>query len=112
MKLVLKYTTTDECTFSCDNTVPFYYESAEQFLFDLELACENYTADLNKALDWKTKPRFAFSNVRATFRPVGFGDALDLSYFVESDGSFNAPQVFSVFEWFEKYAGTPELTGA
>ena len=40
MKLVVLYTSGDDCTYSCDNVIPVEYESPEKFIVDFQEALE------------------------------------------------------------------------
>lgn len=42
MRFVLKYTISDGCTFSCEETLPVEYTSKDAFLTDLEKAAFKY----------------------------------------------------------------------
>ena len=47
-RLILKYVSTDYCTYSFDVVLPFTYESKDKALFDLELALDEYIKTLSQ----------------------------------------------------------------
>lgn len=64
-KLVIQYNVGDDCTYSCDVTIPLIYESKDKALFDLELLIEQHFKDLEKNNDdvakWEDR-RIVLSN--------------------------------------------------
>jgi hypothetical protein len=85
MKCVMFYTEGDGCTYSCDASLPFEYESAEVAIVDFERLCTE--AHTNAA----SRGKFTFAGMEfytGTFRSHG----LDRFYF---------PEFFTLDEWFE-----------
>ena len=78
MRLVIKYSVGDGCTFSCTVTTPVIYESAEAFAVEFEEAC--------KANRGKYQMRFAHLD----FEPANF--LCNDEYF--------GPDIMTVDEWF------------
>lgn len=86
MQLVIKYTVSDGCTYSCDVTQPVLYESAEAFIVDFENFChENRIYDILK-------------------QPVFAGIKWCPDEFFEND-IYYSPDILTVDEWFKNYAG-------
>jgi len=79
IRLVIEYTVSDGCTFSCTNTVPLMYESGEAFLVDFEEWCLNHK--LQSGND-------SFS-----------GQDFYAGYFFEN-GTYCPPAVYTVDDWF------------
>lgn len=81
MKLVITWSDSDGCTYSCDITECVEYESEEQFLVDFD--------------SWKEK------NAGQSFMwGQGFAGTT-----IQPDTEF---EVFELEEWFEKHKATPQ----
>lgn len=87
MRLVLEYHVGDGCTYSCTNTLPFEYESAEAALVDLEDAVLKRVAGVGPG-NWSDVIQFA-------------GHSLEAGDFMEN-GKFWPPQIMTIDEWFEQ----------
>lgn len=80
MKIVMVYTYTDGCTYSCQNTIPIEYDSPEAALCDfIEKA---YSDNFNI-----------------------FGIDFYKYDFIEGD-EFYPPEFYSLEEWFDKFKST------
>lgn len=101
MRLILEYENSDGYTFSCTNTIPVVYESAEKFLVDLmDLAL--------KAIEAKGDGEFKIAG--HTFSGAHFyhyvnAEDLDhrhLKYVMISSDHYLPvnPSVYTVDEWF------------
>lgn len=77
-RLVMCFTVGDGCTYSCDETIPFEYESAEAAIVDFE--------DLIKRSQHEREVTFAGH----TFWPYNFFE----------NGVFYGPSIYTVDEWF------------
>jgi hypothetical protein len=82
MRLVIEYTDSDGCTYSCTMTKPVLYASAEAFAVDFEAWCR-----ANKAV----------CSFDLKFAGQGFSPS---SFFHE--GVYYGPDVLTVDEWFAK----------
>ena len=85
MKLVLEYQQSDGCTYSCTNTLPIEYESAEGLSVDIEAAMRKAHADCKGDI---------------TFA----GHVLDVgSFFYHTDAGlqYDEPRIFTIDEWFK-----------
>lgn len=91
MRLILKYTAGDGCTYSADITTPVVYDSGEALLVDFEREC--WTA-------YKAREHsFTFA-----------GEGYAVSNFIFDQSSFDrrekpeycGPDVFTVEEWFKE----------
>lgn len=96
-RLVVTVQITDDCTYSCDDVIPFEYESAEAFLVNLETAIKAAVAKVDaKKMMW----------VNGEF--VAGGKTFDINSFVyhvaEQKSYFEIvlPDVFTLDEWFEE----------
>lgn len=78
VRLVMCYGIGDGCTYSCDETIPFEYESAEAAIVDFE--------DLIKQNQHASEVQFAGH----TFYPYHFFE----------NGTFYGPSIYTVDEWF------------
>jgi hypothetical protein len=90
MRLVIKWSHGDECTYSCDETEPVEYSSAEAFIVDFESAIESaVAANLGEFMfancTWWTDD-FQYRMYDAKNRYKGQGIVL--------------PSVLTVDEWF------------
>ena len=88
MKLVLFFTTGNDCTWSADQVLPFEADSAEQAIVDFEKTCKE-----------------AFNSNNDDF--IFYG--LDLNYsdfyfysYNESKNVFSMPNIYTLDEWFEQ----------
>jgi hypothetical protein len=81
MRLVIVYTESDGCTYSCENVVPIVYVSGEDFLVDFEKAA---------LANQKIFDAFTFA-----------GQEWWAGVFFES-GVYYAPSVYTVDEWFSE----------
>lgn len=81
MRLVVIYYEGDGYTYSCQNTVPVVYESAEAFAVDLEEACKK--AQESQASDFQLANQEWYTRC-----------------FFEDDKYF-APEILTVDEWFD-----------
>lgn len=79
MRLVIKHSVTDNCTYWCERVVPVNYESAEAFMVDFEEACQN---NINA-------PDFKFAS-----------ETWDSYHFFEN-GKYYGPEILTVDEWFK-----------
>lgn len=127
MRLVVSYVKSDECTYSCDVIKPVSYESAEKLLVDLEAVVNRFLAD-NAAHDagWaEFYEKFGTVNwgitqdeanayianrkeYRDRYPPIDpnaysltAGSILWIDDFIYN-GKFEAPQIYTVDEWFAK----------
>jgi hypothetical protein len=112
MRLIIEYDVTDGCTFSCTNTFPLEYESAEQLLVDIEHNVAEYViwnAQREKEFDFvigdadfATKYVELVKKYPYTSPTMQIKDRiLWLSHFLE-DGVFVPPYIYTVDEWFSK----------
>jgi hypothetical protein len=76
MRLILEYSDSDGCTYSCTVTLPVVYESGEALLVDFEKLCEGNKGD------------FMFAGME--FQSHTFFE----------EGVYYAPTVYTVDEWF------------
>ena len=123
MRLIVQYVEGDGCTYSCENSIPFEYESAEKLLLDLEeLASSTIRHDASRITAWATfqekwarKPiadskfqqwrkdydavseQFPLSSDGRTI--VSGSSTLFIEHFIE-DGKFYPPNIYTVDEWF------------
>jgi hypothetical protein len=81
MRLVLEYTIGDGCTYHCDETIPFVYDSAEQAYVDFEEAAQ-------KAF---------LSHSTFTFG----GRTINSTHFFDDDGNYYPPEMYTIDEWFK-----------
>lgn len=86
MRLVLKYTVGDGCTYHCDVVLPVEYESGEALLVDFEDAAQK-ARKANRS--W----------YMAEFTLAGHEFLAD-SFF--EDGVYCPPEVLTVDEWFNQ----------
>lgn len=82
-KLILQYQVSDDCTFSVTETVPFYGESVEAALFDLEILWE--------------KPR---KDSMGFAKPFNFAGVEFYKSDFTCDGEFHPPRIMTVEDWF------------
>ncbi len=89
MKLILEYQESDGCTYSCTNTHPIEYESAEALSVALEKA-------MRKGLDERVgEVQFAGFN----FYPPRF-------FYVDTSTKamvYDEPHIWTIDEWFDHY---------
>jgi len=82
MRLVIKYTAGDGCSWSCDVVLPVEYESAEQLYVDFEAAARAaYAANV-----------YAFVVANREFETDCFFDR----------GTYLLPKILTVDEWFQQ----------
>jgi hypothetical protein len=87
MRLVIKYTAGDGCTWWCDDVSPVEYESAEQLYVDFETAARaSYAAKV-----------YVFVVADREF---------ETGYFFLEDGTYNPPEILTVDEWFARSSPT------
>lgn len=109
MKLVVMYESTDGYTYSCINTIPMEYESAEALLVDLEQKANEYIADMKAYSLIGAKCKTIQEKVEAyTNTPYPIGNkymvgGLMATPFVYED-KFVAPQIYTVDEWFSAWS--------
>jgi hypothetical protein len=83
MRLVIKYTAGDGCSWSCEDVLPVEYESAEQLYVDFEAAARAaYAANV-----------YAFVVANREFHT---------DYFFYGAGTYNPPEILTVDEWFQQ----------
>lgn len=94
MRLIIKYQISDGCTYSCDETIPVEYESAEAFAVEFEEACKAARVE------------------GACLKELHFaGHSWDCACFFYSSGNkytldtYSPPEILTVDEWFERYGG-------
>lgn len=126
MRLIVEYTESDECTYSCTVTLPVNAESKEQLYLDICAIADKYTAD-NKAREeaWDAL-RKKYGNADAIKRaslqmeyysareevsekyphwePIYTSgeSVLHLDSCFSRDGKFYPPNIYTVDEWFEQ----------
>jgi hypothetical protein len=83
MRLVIKYTAGDGCSWSCEDVLPVEYESAEQLYVDFEAAAR-------AAKEIKV---YAFVVANREFHT---------DYFFYGAGTYNPPEILTVDEWFQQ----------
>lgn len=86
MRLVIVYHMGDGCTYSCTETVPVEYESAEAFAVDFEKVAmdtyntgANYGAFMFAGHEWYTENH---------------------AYYDNGENVYDAPTILTVDEWF------------
>lgn len=119
MRLIVSYTDTDGYTYSCQNTVPVEYESAEQLLLDISLWVSLYLEQCQQrhaawaAFDkkwrgkatvkdeyWEEHSKISDSfSINAPIMKIG-GAELYLNHFIENE-KFYPPCIQTVDEWFK-----------
>ena len=86
MRLVIEFHIGDGCTFSCTETVPLWYESAEAFAVDFEKATlDSYNSGANCG-DFVFARREWCSN--------------NHGYHANGKFVYDAPDIYTVDEWF------------
>ena len=83
-RLIIEWVDSDGCTYSCTNTLPVLYESAEAFVVEFEAWCK-LTASANSV---RRDTTFA-------------GQDFEAYHFFEN-GAYVPPRVFTVDEWFQE----------
>lgn len=125
MRLIVEYTDSDECTYSCTITVPVNAESKDVLLAELRDIAERrieYGRERQKAwdeynkkyqnTDFKRKPSLQMELYRereelAEKFPwtdptyVSGETTINLSHCIWRDGKYYEPSVYTVDEWFE-----------
>jgi len=86
MRLVMFYTAGDGCSYSCEQSIPINYESAEAALIDFETACMS-------AGNSRNVPFFDFAGRQFCTRE-----------FFDSEAKMYVPDFLTVDEWFEREA--------
>lgn len=95
MRLVIEFTAGDGYTYSCTETVPVEYESAEAFAVDFEKAVQDsYDSPANNFGE------FMFAGHKWRNDNHGYHQS-DSPYF----WMYDAPNIFTVDEWFELRKG-------
>lgn len=92
MKMILFYTDSDECSYSCDVVVPFEYESTKKAMTDF--------MQLAETTAFTGKYEFQFLSEHFMIR-----------HFIEKKYDANKkpvyiptpPDIYTLEEWFEKY---------
>ncbi len=86
MRLVVKVTYTDDCTYNFKETYPVVYESPEHFIVDFEKLARKTI----KEIEW---PQFPVFNLG--------GQEWDASEFINGN-TFSAPDIFTLDEWYSR----------
>lgn len=81
MRLVIQYTHGDGYTWSCENTVPVVYESAEDFAVDFEHWCKEFKDHSSL---------YGMNFAGQEFTPADFFE----------DGEYYPPGIMTVDDWF------------
>jgi len=90
LKLVVCYTISDECTYSCDYTQPIEYSSKDEFLSDFEEALNNAIAN--------SKGDFEFANDK--------WQVYNFTYWSEKTKTLkilHIPEVYELDEWWNTF---------
>lgn len=125
MRLVVSYVSGDGYECSCDENLPFEYESAERLLVDLEDLANKFKAfDAEKQAAWqafrdkhdrRTNPEewlkehealsLKYSHDTAPWTLKSGDVELYVRNFIrDHDNQFEAPQIYTVDEWFAAYS--------
>jgi hypothetical protein len=89
MRLIIKYTVGNGCSWHCDITVPVVYASAEAFLVDFEdVVFERHAITADPTGGWG-ESEFSLG-----------GQAFDWTDFF-IDEQYHAPEVMTIDEWFK-----------
>lgn len=83
-RLIVEWTDSDGCTYSCTNTLPVLYESAEAFAVEFEAWCKINAS----AVPVRRASTFA-------------GQDFEAYHFFE-EGVYSPPRVYTVEEWFQE----------
>lgn len=113
MKLVITYTVSDECTFWCEENLPFEYESKEKAEYDLICLWEKYYKDID---NYNTQRAAGVLNLKYSEPDINFAglkipvDSLTDTIKVKRSKKretydfirkYAEPKIYTLDEWFE-----------